>query len=137
MPDRSLASDFKAAILATFDPTSGVQVLDYDEAADEATLPAIYVVVSLTRRVGGDYRLSGDKLALGWRAVTTCVGLTVDECRWAQEHVGAVEDRRLALTGYDCTQVRLESDTAPEPDNGRYSAATSWTFVTTPALVTP
>lgn len=134
MPDRSLAADFKTAVLAQFDSGSGVQVLDYDEAADEATLPAIYVVISLTRRVGGDYRLSGGNLALGWRAVTTCVGLTVDEARWAQERVGRIEDRRLSLTGYASTLVRLESDTAPEQDDGRYSAATSWTFVTVPAV---
>lgn len=139
MSVRSLAADVKAAITA-----QGVTVLDYDDAQDLQngdevdfggvvldTLPPIHVLVSLSRRFGGNPRVSAHKTVSGWRLTTTAVGTTVDEARWAAEKVARLEFARITATGYDLSPLMFEVENAPEPDDGFYSGATSWTFTST------
>ena len=91
------------------------------------------MVLTLTRRFGGTQRLSAQKPVTGWRLTAIAVGTTVKEARWCAERVANLEATRVLLGGYDLSPLMFESANAPEPDDGWYSAASSWTFSTVPA----
>lgn len=100
---------------------------DYDDVPDD--LPNMYALVSLSKRFGAPVYMCGGKAMTGYRLTTLAVGRTVDEARWVRDRVaGAVEDRTLDLAGRTSTAVRLESEQPIEPDDGRYSGLTSWTY---------
>lgn len=148
MSDRTLAQAVKDALTTKLQagtspptppaPDLRAKALDYDEAqfleeAEGEVLPKIHVLVSLTRRFGGNARISSHKTVAGWRLTATAVALTVDEARWAAERVAQLEFSRIVAAGYDLSPLMFETANAPEADKGWYSGATSWTFTTTPA----
>ena len=145
MNQRTLAANVKAAVTlalqtGTTPPLTGADMrpvaLDYDEAQElekANTLPPLYVVVSLTRRFGGVSRVTTEKAVSGWRLTATAVGTTVDEARWCAERVASLEYSRIAATDYSLSPLMFETADAPRPDDGLYSAPSTWTFTTTPA----
>lgn len=100
---------------------------DYDDAP--ATLPAIYALITVTRRFGGEPRNDGRRPLTGWRLTTLAVGRSVDEARIARDwlHAALNEKRIPALS---TSLVEFESENPIEPDDGRYSGVTVWTYST-------
>lgn len=100
---------------------------DYDDVP--AALPNLYALVTVSRRFGDDLRLSGGRRLVGYRATTLAVGRTVDEARWVRDRIEeAVADQRITVDGVETTLIRFESENPPEPDDGRYSGVTTWTY---------
>lgn len=100
---------------------------DYDDVPDK--LPGLYALVTVTKRAGAPVYMCGGKAATGYRLTTLAVGRTVDEARWVRDIIAATfEDRITDVAGYETTRVRLESEQPIEPDDGRYSGLTSWTY---------
>lgn len=155
MSERAFATAAKAAITTvlqqgTTPPVSGPDArpvaLDFDDAQNLENgdavdlgggvvltdLPPIHVLVTITRRFGGNPRVSAHKTVTGWRLTTTVVGTTVDEARWAFSRIAQLEYVRLTATGSDLSPLMFESANAPEPDDGMFSAMSSWTFTSTP-----
>lgn len=124
MTERAQAAALRAALET---PLGQWSAYDYDDVPGD--LPAIYVLVTVTRRFGGDKRNDGKLSRIGWRATTLAVGRTADEARWAREKVaGALEGKRLG----DSSLIDFDSESPIEPDDGRWSGLTSWTYATTP-----
>lgn len=100
---------------------------DYDDVPEK--LPAMYALVTVSKRVGAPVYMCGGKATSGYRLTTLAVGRSVDEARWVRDIIAATfEDRIVNLAGYSSTRVRLESEQPIEPDDGRYSGLTSWTY---------
>lgn len=100
---------------------------DYDDVPDD--LPSMYALVSLSKRFGAPVYMCGGRAMTGYRLTTLAVGRTVDEARHVRGLVAeAIEDQQLYLAGYTSTRVRFESEQPIEPDDGRYSGLTSWTY---------
>jgi hypothetical protein len=100
---------------------------DYDDVPDK--LPALYALVTVTKRAGAPVYMCGGKATTGYRLTTLAVGRTVDEARWVRDIIAAtIEDQALDVAGTPSTRVRLESEQPIEPDDGRYSGLTTWTY---------
>lgn len=142
MSDRTLAAAFKAAITSALttgnvaaDPRAHPVAMDFDEAQDAenaGTLPYIYVVVSVSRRFGGNQRATSTRTLTGWRLTTTCVAPTVDGARWATERVATLENSRLTVADLSLSPILFESSNPPARDNNFFTGVTFWTTVSTP-----
>lgn len=98
------------------------------EAEREKSPPAIYVLLTIERRYVGPRR-AGRAGRSGWRVLARYVGRTVDEARWALDKVtDAIEEQRLDIAGQTSTPVTHETSTAIEPDGGRFSGLTAFTY---------
>jgi hypothetical protein len=106
-------------------PLGNWSAFDYDDVPSD--LPDIYVEITVTRRYGGDPRACGKRPLLGWRLTTRAVGGSVDEARWAREKVdGVLREKRIPALA--STLVEFETENPIEPDDGRYSGLTTWTY---------
>lgn len=116
------------ALKARLDPALGQwAAYDYDEVPD--ALPNIFAALTVAQRVGSPVRMCGGRPLYGWRITTRVVGRTVDEARWAREKIAAeIQDRKLTIDGVESTPVRFETEDQIEPDDGRYSGLTTWTY---------
>lgn len=100
---------------------------DYDDAP--AALPGVYVLVTVSRRYAEPAYASGLRGTTPVRLTTLAVGRTVDEARWARQRVAAVVDEsQTTVDGLVTTPVQFETETPIEPDDGRYSGLTAWTY---------
>lgn len=136
LDERQHAATVKAAVTALlgswsaydYDEVPG-SALNASEAARNQRTPAIYVLVSVERRPNLNRRASGHTVTSGWRLTVRAVGTTVDEARWAlSKATAALNERSLTIAGRPTTLLQFESGTAPEPDDGRYSASATWTY---------
>jgi len=108
-------------------PLGSWSAYDYDDVPSEA--PQIHVLVTVSRRFGGDARNCGRRPIKGWRLTTREVGKTVDEARWAREKVqAALEEQRNATLG--TSLLEMESQTEIEADEDMFSGLTVWTYTT-------
>ena len=128
--ERAHAAAFIARLNAALgapaaDPTRGA--FDYDDVPD--VLPKIYATVTVSQRGGAPIRMCGGQPMYGWRATTRVVGRTVDEARAAREWIEAeIRNKPLVVDGRESTDVRFETEDVIEPDDGRYSGLTTWTY---------
>lgn len=100
---------------------------DYDDVPDPA--PNLYALLTVSKRFGNDFRVSGGRARQGYRLTTLAVGRTVDEARWVRDRVAeAIADRTFTLDGKQTTFVRLETEESIEFDDGRYSGLTAWVY---------
>lgn len=100
---------------------------DYDDVPE--TLPNLYALVTVSKRFGAPIYFSGGKSVHGYRLTTLAVGRSVDEAREVRDRItGAVEDQKITIAGQATTRVRMETEQAIEPDDGRYSGLTTWTY---------
>lgn len=107
--------------------TTSWHAFDYDDVPDP--LPANYVLVTLTRRFGDDFRFSFGRQLVGYRLTTLAVGQTVDQARWVRQRVSAtLADTSFTLAGQATTYFRFEVEDPIVYDDGRYSGMTTWTF---------
>lgn len=128
---RPHAEAIKAAITATVGPDRVYEYGDVPGAdGNEGTLPLIYVLVTVERRVGALKRAGAFAPSSGWRVTTRAVGRTVSECRWALAKIAlALDEQRLTIGGETTTPLQYESGQAPESDDGRFSALDIYTYV--------
>ncbi len=93
------------------------------------TLPARYVILDVERRaIENLWALTPSGVA-GWRVSLVSVGKTVREAQWLQTRCSdALDEQVLTVTGADTTPLSFESDTSPAPDDGWYSATSTYTF---------
>lgn len=117
-----------AAIRDALDaPLGKWSAYDYDDVPD--VLPGLYALVTVSKRFGAPIYMCGGKAQHGYRLTTLAVGRTIDEARWVRDRIAdALEDKPLTIDGDTTTRVRLESEQPIEPDDGRYSGLTSWTY---------
>lgn len=123
MSERTHAAAWRSALET---PLGQWSAYDYDDIPE--SVPDIYVVITVTRRLGGDKRSDGRLSRIGWRLTTLAVGRTADEARWAREKVTTLEGTRNGAIG--TSLLELENETPIEEDNGRYSGMTVYTYAT-------
>lgn len=128
---RPHAAAVKAAVTAAMAPQW--TAYDYGKVpgadGNPGSLPYIYAIVTLERRYNPNLRLSANASSGGWRATVRCVGRTADECRWAMNKAAtALNETRLTVDGRTTTPIQFESEQNPEPDDGRLSALSVWTY---------
>lgn len=124
----STETEQSAAIRAALEvPLGKWSAYDYDDVP--TTLPNLYALTTVSKRAGAPIYFSGGKAVHGYRLTTLAVGRTIEEARWVRDHIaGAIEDRAFTIGGRVTTRVRLETEQPIEPDDGRYSGLTSWTY---------
>ncbi|WP_166390308.1 hypothetical protein [Nocardioides ochotonae] len=104
-------------------------VYGYDTTPPHDRLPRKYVVCSVSRRPSGARRATSHASRSAWRITTRAVGMDVPECRWVEARVSrALEGARIGVGGLASTAIAFEGATDPEPDDGRYSSLTTWTY---------
>lgn len=122
------------ALKAALDgPLGQWSAYDYDEVpgsnGNDASLPHIYVVLSVERRPNPLVRTPGRTGSAGWRVALRSVGRTVDECRWAQNRVAiGLNEKRLLIADEFTSRLQYESGQAAELDEGLYSALDIYTY---------
>lgn len=109
------------------------RVYDYGKVpganGNQGTLPAIYVLITVERRYVAPMR-AGRAGRSAWRVTCRYVGRTVDEARWAANRVTlALDEVELQIGGRRSTPITHESTTTVEPDEGRFSGLSTWTYV--------
>ena len=117
-----------AAIRAALETPLGVwSAYDYDDVP--AVLPHLYVLVTVSRRFGGQPRMCGGRSLRGWRLTTLAVGRTTDEARFIRDATaGALADKTVTVGGVVSTPIRFETEQPVAPDDGRQSGLTAWTY---------
>lgn len=94
---------------------------------NDGVLPDIYVVTYLERRYVPPFR-AGRPAVTGWRVVCRYVGRDVDEARWAANQVAEALDGITITVGDRTALITFETNSDIEPDEGRYSGSSSWTY---------
>lgn len=103
------------------------QAYEYDTLP--TTRPAEYVEATVSRRFGGESRLSAQKGTTGWRVTTRAVAQTVSNARLlAQKATQALEDVSLTVDGKSTTPIQFETEDPIGPDDGWYSGLVTWTY---------
>lgn len=127
---RPLTEAIRAAIQYFEDD---LPVYDYGRVpgadGNAGTLPNIYALLSVERRGNPQIRASARTTRTGWRFTVRVVGRTTNEARWALAKVaGAVNEAVLVVGDEQTTPIQFERDQAPELDEGRHAALSSWTL---------
>lgn len=117
-----------SAVRAALDvPLGQWSAYDYDDVP--TVLPEMYVLISLSRRFGGQSRLDGSTALGGWRLTTLAVGHTVDEARFIRDATaGALSNARLTVTGLLSSPIQFETEQPIAYDDGWFSGITAWTY---------
>lgn len=107
----------------------------YDVDDLPATLPDDYVEVSVSRRYGATGRACGWQATVGWRILTRAVSRTYADNarRLTAQTRAALEYAVLAATGaeaFESTPVQFETAEEVGPDDGWWSAVTTYTTQT-------
>jgi hypothetical protein len=101
----------------------------YDYGEVPSPLPFIYALVSVDRRFIPARRTTAQAGRSSWRVTVRSVGRTADECRWAATKVAeALDEALLTVGGYGSTRLLHESSSDAEPDDGVFSALSSYTY---------
>lgn len=124
--DAQVYEGLKAALNVSVAPT---QALDADE---HTGLDIEHVQLGLGQRFFPTER-AGRASRTAYRATTRVVAHTASNARTLQKRAAAAVDGVAVPVGADeaTTPVRLESQDAPAPDDGMFSALTTWTFTLT------
>ena len=121
--DEQVAEALKAAINAQL--PAAVRALDPDE---HKGLNRQHVQFGCANRYVVTRR-SGSESVKAYRITTRVVGDTISNVRETQRRVDlALLDRQVAIEGRDTSPITRETQDQPEPDEGLYSALTTWTF---------
>lgn len=100
---------------------------DYDDVPDP--LPNLYGLITLSQRAGETSRASGQRLQVGYRLTLLAVGRSIDEARWVRDQAhDALTDRGFIVAGRPTSLLRVETEVPIEPDEGRFSGFTAWTY---------
>ncbi|WP_300680758.1 hypothetical protein [Nocardioides sp.] len=100
-----------------------------DQALRVAAQPDRYAVVALSQRYVEVVNLGGGQDVLGWRINVVAVGRTPNEAHWVNVRIDrALRRVRARIGDRTTTQIRFENGSAPMPDDGYYSASSSWTY---------
>lgn len=101
----------------------------YEYGQVPAALPHIFALVSVERRYVPPMRAGNRAGRSGWRVSVRTVGRTADECRWALwKATQALDETALTVDGHASSRLQHESTTDAEPDDGRFSALSQWTY---------
>lgn len=127
---RDVTAAFRAKVA-----TGGVTVYAQGKVPPSPALP--YVVVSGSTPRPGDYSHAALSSSRAWRMVTLYVGNSEDSALMLAEKVEvALLDKRLTVTGLNCSRMKREAGrpVAPDPDvESLVSGADTWTFATSTA----
>lgn len=124
------ASAVKAAITAT---VGAGRVFDYGKVpgadGNPGTLPDIYVLTTVEPMGGALLNMAAKASRRGWRVTARGVGRSVAEAGWALAQVSeALDEVALVVGGAATSPAQLESGQDAEPDDGRYSGLSVWTY---------
>lgn len=133
---RPHATALKTAITATLNEWSAYDLDEVpggkytaDEELRKQPLPPMYAVVHVERRYVPGLRSSGQASRSSWRVTVVAVGTTVDEARWVLDRADeALDSARLDVDGRRTSPLAFELSSSPEPDEGRFSARTQYTY---------
>lgn len=93
------------------------------------TPPNLFTIVHIERRFLPYARASGENDITGWRAVLVCVGRTVAEAQFvAMRTYEVFNEATPTIDGEPFGPVQFELEQTPEPDNGRYTGRTQFTY---------
>ena len=102
-------------------------VYEYDALPAEP--PNAYLEYSLARMNVEALRWDGSADDIGWRLSTRVVGKTIAEARWlAWKTARALNERQFTIPGVGTTTVTFEGTDDIAPDDGWWSALTTWTY---------
>lgn len=100
-----------------------------DVDARRKPVPAIYALVSVSRRTVPTTRMNGRPSRTGWRVTVRWVGTTTSEALWLEQRISwALEGIALELDGLTSTPIQHESSGEVAPDEGRFSGLTRFTY---------
>lgn len=127
---RDVAAAFRTKVAA-----GGVTVYAQGKVPATPTLP--YCVVSTSVPRPGDYSTAAFSASHTYRLVTLYVGTSEDSALFTAEKVeAAILDKRLTVTGLNCSRMKREAGRpiAPDPDvESLVSGVDTWVFTTTNA----
>ena len=122
---RQHVAALKAAVSATL---GADRVYRFGDIEGKTTMPPIYALLAVERRFAPSDR-QGMAGRSGWRVSVRYVGRSASEAEWAEFKVGqALDGVRLTIDGHTSTPVAHESTTTVEPDSGRFSGLSSYTY---------
>lgn len=102
----------------------------YEYGQVPPAMPHIFALVSVERRFVPSTRITTQAGRSAWRVSVRTVGRTADECRWALHRATrALDEVVLTIGGHQSTRLQHESTTDAEPDDGRFSALSQFTYV--------
>lgn len=104
------------------------QAYEYDDVAKMKALPNQYVEIMVSRRFGGELRVSAGKATVPYRLSLRVVARTVAGARELRRLCTALETETIAANGGMSTPIQFETEDDIGPDEGFYSGLTSWTF---------
>lgn len=100
----------------------------YDYGKVPSTLPPIYALLSVERTYVQPRKV-GVATRSGWRVSLRYVGRSVAEASWAGlKAAQALDQQRLVFDGFTSSPLTHESTTQIEPDDGRFSGLTNYTY---------
>lgn len=93
------------------------------------TLPQWYTELSVTRRFGGNPRVTTESGVQGYRITTRAVANSAANARnmRAKQHA-ALEEAVLVIDGEATTPIKFESAEPIAPDDGMFSGLTTWIY---------
>lgn len=102
---------------------------DLDDLANLAAPPAYYTEVTVSRRFGGNPRVTSESGITGWRVTTRQVAKTVSNAREMRKRThAALEEQRVTAAGVMSSPIKFETAEPVGSDDGWYSGLESWTF---------
>lgn len=115
-----------AAIIAAL-TARGVAAFTLDAVPDK--LPPRFAVVHIARRFNAPVRSSAETDIVLWRATVSHVGSSVNETLWISMRVAeALNEATLTIAGDTYGPIQFELEQEPEPDDGRFSGRSQWTY---------
>lgn len=122
-----------SAVIKALIEAQGKPAYDYGDVpgafGNPGVLPDIYNVVSVERRFNPPIRLSAETDIYLWRVVVQHVGRAVYEAQSAHADVtAALNEAVVTIDGVTYGPIQFELDQAPEPDDGRFTGRSQWTY---------
>lgn len=118
------------AVLAALNAALPASVRAYDLDDVPSPRPANYVEVTISRRFGGERRLTQQTGVIGWRIAMRAVSQTsVGNARVALERCRkALEFKPLTVAGETSTGVQFETEDPADYDDGWFSGLYAMTY---------
>lgn len=128
MTEEQHATAIKAALT-----TAGAVPYDYDEVpgmnGNPGSVPQWFTAVSVTRRFGGNDRLTSQSGVEGWRISTVAAANNVTNARNIRAKIHqALEGVSLTVGGEQTTPIKLEGADQIAPDGTHHSGLSTWTY---------
>lgn len=134
------AEEHSTVIKATITANLGTwKAYDYDqvpgsklnpiEAERRLPLPGQYALVTVERRFVPALRATAQAGRSSWRVTVLAVGRTVGEAQWMQSRIDqALDENQLTIGGRLTTPLLFELSQTPEPDEGRFTGRSQYTY---------